>query len=318
MNKNDPPLSKLPDTVDKELENIVKQSLSLEKQLQPFFANNAELIEKSQALAQSISNFAKTMEPLFKLIEESSKIWSESLKDISDLIQSLSPKYISKEQYESFVFNAQQYGKRGWGIHPDFPYDIIIQDSKKVDLILDECKNNVIDNTIVCLAAIKDEIGKEFSSVINEATVCFTNNCYRSCCCLLLSQIDRIFQSFSIEQFSMKSIYKQEKRDEINQIIAEIYDVSNHDISKMLTWVSLKETLDVLYSPIQFEDYTVEFDSEKINRHTIQHGFSQHTFEARDCLQLSTVLYSLLYMVEGWELIKTRSFSILGILVNKE
>lgn len=318
MNKNDPPLSKLPDTVDKELENIVKQSLSLEKQLQPFFGKNTKIIEQSLALAQSVNDFAKNIEPLLKSIEESSKLWSKSLKEISDLIQSLSPKYISKEQYSIFVCNAQLYGKRGWGIHPDFPHDIIIQDPKKVDSILEECKNNAIENTNSCLGVIKEEIGKDFRSVIEEAIICFNSECYRACCCLLLSQIDRIFQSFSTIQFSNDHIYSQDNRDKFNQKVAEMYDVSKYDISKMLIWVSLKEALDILYGFIQFKNYTIDFDAESVNRHTTQHGYSQHSFDAVDCLQLSTILYSLITMVKGWEFIKTRSFSMMGTLVKNE
>lgn len=316
MSENDQLLTKLPDDMDKELESIVKQSLSLEKQLQPFFEKNA-IIEQMSALVQSVSDFAKTMGPLLKSIEESSKLWSKPLKEITDLIQSLSPKYISKEQYAIFVDNAQQYGRRGWGIYPDFPDDIIIWDPKNVDSVLEECKNSAIDNTNTCLDAIREEIEKDFRSVIDEAIICFNNNSYRGCCCLLLSQIDRIFQSFSTKQFAISSIYRQKKRDEINQMVADTYDTSEHDISKMLIWVSLKETLDILYRPIQFEDYSVEFDSERINRHTIQHGYSQRTFEAIDCLQLSTILYSLITMVEGWEFIKIRSFSMMGTLVKQ-
>jgi len=116
----------------------------------------------------------------------------------------------------------------------------------------------------------------------------------------------------------MKMIYKQDKRDKIDQTVTETYDVSKHDISKMLIWVSLKEALDILYRSVQFEDYTEEFDTENINRHTIQHGYSQHTFEAVDCLQLSTILYSLIAMVEGWEFINTRSFTMMGTLVEEE
>ena len=318
MNEKDQSLTKLPINVDKELESIVKQSLSLEKQLQPLLENNTKIIEQSSALAQSVNDFAKTMRPLLKSIEESSKLWSKSLKDISDLIKSLSPKYISKEQYLIFVCNAQQYGKRGWGIHPDFPRDIIIQDPKKVDSILEECKNNSIENTNACLGVIKEEIGKDFRSVIEEAIICFNSECYRACCCLLLSQIDRIFQSFSMIQFSNDHIYSQDKRDKFNQMIAEMYDVSKHDISKMLIWVSLKETLDILYGFIQFKNYTVDFDAERVNRHTTQHGYSQHSFDAVDCLQLSTILYSLITMVNGWEFIKTRSFSMMGTLVKNE
>ncbi|MBE6513676.1 MAG: hypothetical protein E7Z69_00885 [Thermoplasmata archaeon] len=304
--------------MNKELESITKQSLSLEKQLQPFFERNTELMKQLSALTQSISDITKTIGPLLKSIEEPSKLWSKSFRDISDLIESLSPKYITKEQYAIFVHNAKQYGRRGWGIHPYFPHDIIIQDSKKVDSILEECKNSAIDNTNTCLDAIKEEIGKEFRDVIEEAIICFNSNCYRACCCLLLSQIDRIFQSFSMEQFSMKMIYKQDKRDKIDQTVTETYDVSKHDISKMLIWVSLKEALDILYRSVQFEDYTEEFDTENINRHTIQHGYSQHTFEAVDCLQLSTILYSLIAMVEGWEFINTRSFTMMGTLVEEE
>ena len=317
MDKNDQILSKKLDTVDKQLEDIVKQSLSLEKQLQPLLENN-RIMEQSSALTQLVSDYAKTMRPLLKLIEESSKLWSKPLEEITDLIQSLSPKYISEEQYAILVNNAKQYGKRCWGIHPDFPHDIIIQDPKNVDSILEECKNNAIENTNTCLSAIEEEIEKDYRNVIEEAIICFNSKCYRACCCLLISQIDRIFQSFSMKQFSTNHINSLESREKINQMVDEKYDVSKFDISKMLIWVSLKETLDIVYGYIQFKNYTADFDAERINRHTVQHGYSQHAFNEMDCLQMSTILYSLITMVKGWGFTKTRSFSMLGTLVKKE
>ena len=165
MSENDQLLTKLPNDMDKELESLLKQSLSLEKQLQPLYERNEEILEQSSTIVQSVNKIAKSMEPLLKSIEESSKIWSESLKEITELIKSLAPKYISKEQYATYFSNAQEYGKRGWGIHPDFPYNIIIQDSKIVDAIIEECENSVIDSTNACLNAVKDEIETEFKSL---------------------------------------------------------------------------------------------------------------------------------------------------------
>lgn len=116
----------------------------------------------------------------------------------------------------------------------------------------------------------------------------------------------------------MKRIYKENVREKLDKKIAEEYDVSTHDIDRMLLWVSLKETLNIIYSEFELEYYCKDFDNDILNRHCIQHGYSLHAFTDIDCLQLSTILYTVICVTKDWKIIYTTSFSIMGTLVKED
>ena len=116
----------------------------------------------------------------------------------------------------------------------------------------------------------------------------------------------------------MKRIYKEDVREKLDKKIAEEYDVSTHDIDRMLLWVSLKETLNIIYSEFELEYYCKDFDNDILNRHCIQHGYSLHAFTDIDCLQLSTILYTVICVTKDWKIIYTTSFSIMGTLVKED
>ncbi len=169
-----------------------------------------------------------------------------------------------------------------------------------------------------CCETIAKKIEKEYENVIEEIRTCYNNRCFRACCSLLISQIDRIFQSFSGKQFSEYNINSGKQRGIVNQKIIEDYNINEHDIGRLLLWYSLKETFDVLYEYVDFKNYNKKFDREKINRHCIQHGHSQHEFTNIDCLQLSTVLYTVIQMTNNWDIIHLKSFSNMGMLVEHD
>lgn len=275
--------------------------------------NYSMISERTSMIIKSINESTA----LRQLIEKQSKMMSELSKVITELLKKLAPRYITKEQYELYVSNARQLGTSCWGIHPDFPPDYYRISFDEVNSIVERLIKNVDANIESCFDAIIKEMKTDYVCVIKEAEVCFKNRCYRACCSLLLSQIDRIFQSFLYELCKKKKIYAEDVRNVLNQKIVKDYDICHHDISRMLLWVSLKETFDIIYKDVNLEQYSIEDDQNSINRHCIQHGYSLHTFSDCDCLQLSTILYSVICMTDEWRIIYSRSFSMMGVLVER-
>lgn len=270
------------------------------------------LSERATMLIESINESIALYQSTFEKINEQISAMSAG---ITDLLKRLSPKYITEEQYETYVLNARQLGMSCWGIHPDFQHNWFCMDFNTMSSIIEECMNDVNSSIDSCFNAIIEDVKKDYVCVIKEAQLCFHNQCYRACCSLLLSQIDRVFQSFVFDFCKQKRIYTKRVRNTLNEEINENYDINHHDIGTLMLWISLKETFDIMYDKVELEHYCKDDDLDKINRHCVQHGYSLHTFSEYDCLQLSTVLYSVINMTCGWKTITSKSFSMMGMLV---
>lgn len=291
---------------------------NIQKTIQPVVQTSSELHEQMLKFNESVNRSFIPIRHTIEIIKMQNEQWFNFCKEISDLLNRIAPKYITEEQYKIYVSNARRFGMRCWGIHPDFPKNAVFLDNDQVELLIERCMQNVDQSFDSCFKAIKKEIEADYVFVIDEANICFKNQCYRACCSLLLSQIDRIFQSFLHDMCKIKGIYKEKNREGLDKKINEDYNVNEYDIKRLLLWISLKETFSIIYESVEFEHYCNNVDSEKINRHCLQHGYSLHKFSKRDCLQLSTILYSVINMTDGWNVIYTRSFSSMGMLVDKD
>lgn len=297
--------------------NLRKESVNVHEMIQPFLEWSSEWNQKVSELLKLVNNAMAPFRDSLEMFEKQRELWSKPFEDISNLFKKLAPKLITREQYEVYVSNARQYGKSGWGIHPDLPHNIIILDYNQARILIQDCIENVDQSTDICFRAIKEEIEPAYASIIDEAFICFENQCYRACCSLLISQIDRIFQSFLYRLYGCRAIYSKNVRADIDQKINEDYNINEHDISELLLWISLQEVFNTIYDSINFENYSAAFDSKRINRHCIQHGYSLHTFSKCDCLQVSTILYSVINMTTRWDMLRIKSLNFMGILVEK-
>ncbi|MBR4910549.1 MAG: hypothetical protein IKZ47_04420 [Clostridia bacterium] len=245
------------------------------------------------AVAKTLNESAPAIHKAVEMVQESLSGLSNALAKAIQVVKDSTP---SKEEIQRLSEIYEQWGKYGWTIHPLAPIDYY-----------DSCPDNHIDadryalkictkeNTIALLNMLRkqDLPKKDFE----EAVVCYSNRCYKSCAMMLYSIIDgKIIklQKYFGENTDHLIVCGKKGISFLKKKVNEKTNINN-TVFFILYYSCLINCLSVFFE----EGYNFTLKTNIANRNLIDHGMTNRPVRRKDCLKLFLLLYNLTELING-------------------
>lgn len=268
-----------------------------EKIPQTYYAQIKKLLEETgRSVVALVRNLDQKVKEFTELYRDPI---SNLLKGLSEFAKTLQGLKLTEEEKEALIQNYHAWGRIGWTINPEMPFNFFHQEPPPEQLKADEMAMEFCgDNEMRHLFEQLHELLDSNCDDLDEAIFCFENEKYKSCIMVLFAAVDGL-------------AIKMQTTDDING--RKRYPVgitAGRNVVKRFQTKADDEAFvfalkcgNLLCCMEKMFEFTAGFTLETnvINRNYINHGMHHGIVSRKDCVQVFLFYYNFVSMVNWYQ-----------------
>lgn len=267
---------------------LVEQCNSIVRNIDFSWMNKMqELLDKVRPTwINAIENMTRTAQQIAKAVRP----FQQLAESITKTISNINIPSISEETKERWETSYRKWGKIGWPVLPNAPFDFFNEfpdDTKTANKIaMRYCDTKSMDDLFNNLRQ------QHLKKVDLESTIfCYKNRQYKACALLIFCLIDS-----KMIKLQPKSKNRAVGLKAVNKLKFQLNEKMNqeHFLMTALYQINLMTCLDTYFA--NGNNFIEEPDT--INRNFVDHGMNTRTVRKRDCVQLFLALHNLLEFLD--------------------
>ncbi|MBH1941819.1 hypothetical protein I5677_13025 [Mobilitalea sibirica] len=246
----------------------MNQMQELANKLRPVFL---DVVEQSNRIVQ---NIAKSLQP-FQQIAVS----------IANTISKIQIPNISQKKIERWKESYIKWGKLGWAIHPDAPFDFYncFPEDKKIanKMAMEFCGTEAMEDLFERMHGQKIK-----KADLDSAIFCYKNRQYKACALLIFSLLDS-----KMIRLQPKHTNRSVGLGGTSKLKSKLEDklADEHFLFTSLYGINFVTCLEVYFA--KGNNFVSEPGT--INRNYVDHGMNIRSVRKRDCIQLFIALHNM-------------------------
>lgn len=268
-----------------------------EKIPQTYYAQIKKLLEETgRSVVALVRNLDQKVKEFTELYRDPI---SNLLKGLSEFAKTLQGLKLTEEEKEALIQNYHAWGRIGWTINPEMPFNFFHQEPPPEQLKADEMAMEFCgDNEMRHLFEQLHELLDSSCDDLDEAIFCFENEKYKSCIMVLFAAVDGLaIKMQTTDDFNGRKRYPvgiTAGRNVVKRFQTKADDEA---------FVFALKCGNLLCCMEKMFEFTAGFTLETnvINRNYINHGMHHGIVSRKDCVQVFLFYYNFVSMVNWYQ-----------------